>query len=359
MVVSKKNLVAAAVANALLFVGPAYADGSNKELTIYGTIGAAVESLDNGSSTTSNTSNNHSVLGLEGSIGIKNKTQAIFHYDVFLDIDGGGGNNSGGSLFGGGRDGYVGLRDEDSWGTVALGFQGRPWKTSTAHLDQFEGTIADYSAILGSTGDANTYFDGGISSSIIWFGPRLGGFSWHAQYGADENDDDSNDYGVQVNYKNGHIYASISYDVDGRNNAGDVTAIKGAFNYSTSGFSVTGIYEQIDDGPNNDRDAYYLAGSLKLNNSTRLKAAAAVADDLSGTSDSGAKYFALGVSHELFKDVEVYAFYSQINNDTNGSYSYVSQPHTTSNTNTGIAAAGDDSDVVVIGIKYNFKENLL
>jgi predicted porin len=333
------------------------------ELTIYGSVGAAVEQLDNGTRTTTNVSDNHSALGFEGGTDIGNGIKGVFHFDAFVDIDQGGGNTQSGfngSLIGGGRDGWVGLNGE-SWGTVALGFQGRPWKTSTASLDVFEGTIADYSAIMGRTPDA--YFDSGIGSSVIWFAPRVYGISGQAQYGADENHDGSNDWGAQVNYANGPLYLVLSYDVDGRASPEkDVTATKAAGSYTFMGnLTATAIFETIKDSPINSRNAWYVAGKYMITDSTGIKAAFAMADKLDSGSDTGAKYWAIGATQKLNKDLEVFGLYSAVNNDSNATYTFITDPSTSTNPNTdmGSIAPGKDSNVFAVGVKYNFSNKVM
>lgn len=348
MTVSKKK-VAVAVSCALGFVAGAQAD----EMTIYGSLGAALELIDNGDTSTTEVNNNHSAFGLKGSKDLGDGLKGVYLFDTFVGIDAGGGAGDEG-LFGGGRDGWVGLSGE-SWGIVALGFQGRPWKTSTNHLDIFGSTVADYSAIMGTVG--TRYFDGGIGNSIIYFGPNINGFSWHAQFGADEDDDSTNDWGAQVNYSGGPLYVSFSYDVDGQSDdldIDDVTAIKLAGSFMLGeATTLTGIYDQISGEEADSRDAFYFALSHRISDTT-LKLAYALADDTDDVSDSGATYFALGVAHKLSDEIEVFALYSALDNDENGTYTYISSPHTSSSNNTGITEVGDDSNVIAAGIRYDF-----
>jgi len=344
-----RKLLAATVA--AILAGPEGARADS--LTIYGSLGAAIEHLDNGTLATTEISDNHSAFGLKGDVAINENLRGVYLFDMFVGIDNGA-SAGGNSLLGGGRDGYVGL-DNDDWGTVALGFHGRPWKTSTHQLDLFSDTIADYSAIMGSTGDPSTYFDGGIGNGVIWFGPRVKGVSWQLQYGADENHDGSNDSGAQVNYSKGPTYLSLSVDQDGRAGGGDVTATKlaGSYEFGVRA-SIAGIYETISDGATNSRDAWYLGGAYKLSDKTLLKAAVAVANDLDAGSNTGATYWAVGVSHFLMPAVELYGLAASINNDSNGAYTFINSPHTSSNGNTGIAAPGDDSFVVALGGRVHF-----
>ena len=355
---TSKTKITVAVACALGIAAHAQAD----ELTIYGTVGAALELIDNGDTSTTEVNNNHSAFGLKGSKDIQDGLKGVYLFDAFVGIDAGGGAGDD-SLFGGGRDGWVGLSGE-SWGIVALGFQGRPWKTSTNHLDIFGSTAADYSAILGTTGDSNldgkpedAYFDGGIGNSLIYFGPNINGFSWHLQFGADEQDDSTNDWGAQVNYSNDSLYLSLSHDVDGQgddDNVDDISATKLAASFTFGGATtITGIFDQISGEDATSRDAFYIALAHRIANTT-LKLAYGVADDNDDVSDSGATYVTLGVSHKLTDDIELYALYSQLDNDENGTYTYISEPHTTSSGNTGIPEAGEDSNVIAAGIRYDF-----
>ncbi len=341
-----KTILSLAVCKALAFSMAAQADS----MTLYGTAALAVETLDNGSTTTTEVSNNHSAFGIKGSRGLGNGLSAVYLFDMFVGLDAGGGAGDD-SLLGGGRDGWVGLSGE-SWGIVALGFQGRPWKTSSNHLDLFGNTIADYSAIMGNT--PNGYFDGGIGNSLIWFGPNLDGLSWHLQYGADEKDDGSNDWGAQVNYSRGPLYVTLSHDVDGQGgSADDLTATKLAASYQvTPATTVIGMAEALSGDDADTRNAYYLGASHRVANTT-FKLAYAKADDSDAGADTGASYYALGVSQRLASDVELYAFYAAVDNSANASYGFVSAPHTSSNGNTAVAT-GDDSSVFAVGVRYDF-----
>ncbi|MFZ5588887.1 MAG: porin [Pseudomonadota bacterium] len=365
-----KKLLAVAIASAIAAPLAAQADDGN--VTLYGTASVAVEAIDVSNTTASGVAdfdatqvnNNHSALGVKGWESLGNGLKAVFLMDMFVGLD--SGNSSGatnGSLLGGGRDGYVGLAG--NFGTVALGFHGRPWKTSTNNIDLFGSTIADYSAIMGTYNPGGAYFDGGIGNAAIWFLPNMNGFSGHLQWGADEADNDSNSWGAQANYSNGPFYGSISYDEDGRSSTstagtgGDVKDWKLAASYTFAGATtVTAMYENLDVDAlgtftERDRDAWYLGVAHKIGNNT-LKLAYANADN-SNAGDDGADYWAVGADHAFSKRTTVYALYSRLENDTAGTYRFQSQPHT-SNFSTGSAtvAAGAEMDVISVGIKHNF-----
>lgn len=348
-----KKLLAVAIASAMTAPLSTQADEGN--VTLYGTASVAVEAIDLSNTSASGlasfdaiqVNSNHSALGIKGWEALGNGLKAVFLMDMFVGLDNGGGS---GSLLGGGRDGYVGLAG--AFGTVALGFHGRPWKTSTNNLDLFGSTIADYSAIMGS-GPGGAYFDGGIGNAVIWFLPNMNGFSGHLQYGADEADDDTNSWGAQGNYSNGPFYGSLSYDENGGGASSDVDVWKIAGSYTFGGATtVTGMYENLDLGAG-DRNAFYLGLAHKMGNNT-FKAAYAQADDTDAGND-GADYWAVGIDHSLSKRTTVYALYAQVDNDDAGTYSLVSAPHTSNFTTPGTSMGpGGDIDAFSVGIKHNF-----
>src|SRR3990172_2278328 len=147
-----KKILAAAIATALAAPLTAMA-ADDGNITLYGQANVSVDSIDAGpDKQTTNVSTNQSVLGVKGWEGLGNGLKAVFHWDVFVGVDDGqedvGGSNS---FFGASRDSWVGL--EGGFGTVALGAQGRPWKTATNDTDIFVNTIADYASIIGTTSD--------------------------------------------------------------------------------------------------------------------------------------------------------------------------------------------------------------
>lgn len=341
---NKKKLLSVMIANVLALPATALAD----EIEVYGTVSAAIESLDNDANRIAEVSSTHSAFGIKGSADLGDGMKGVFLFDTFLGTDSGDSGN--GSLLGGGRDGFVGLAG--GFGTVALGFHGRPWKTSTNNMDVFGSTIADYSALMGST-PGGAYFDGGIGNGVIWFLPNKGGFSGQLQFGADEQDDETNDAGFQVNYTTGNLYVTLSHDIDGQGVGGsDISATKVAGQYKFGGTSVGIIFDSISDSPVNSRSAVWLGLSHKIDAMT-LKLALASADGSDASDTDGATYTAVGVDYAFKKNVTGYFLFSQISNDDTGTYGFVSAPHTSTNGNTAVAG-GADSSVLALGVKVDF-----
>lgn len=346
-----KKLLAVAIASAIAAPLAAQADDGN--VTLYGQANAAIESTDHdGTGTAGNRTNvasNSSRLGVKGWESIGNGLKAVFLMEAAVGLD--NGNGGSGSLFGGGRDGYVGLAG--NFGTVALGFHGQPYKTSTNGLDIFGDTIADYSAIMNGNGT----YDSGIGNAVIWFLPNLNGFSGHLQYGFDETaGSEADKWGAQFNYSNGPLYVTYARaDVESTTANADTQADKVGASYTFGGATtVSAIYENLDAGSaaSNalDRDAWYLALSHKMGNNT-FKLAYAATDDARASTDSGANYWAVGLSHHFSKRTELYGLYTQLSNDTNSTYGL---GNTGSSNATGAVGAGQDPSSFAIGMKHSF-----
>lgn len=367
-----RKILAAAVSSAVFT--PLIAQADEGAVTVYGQANAAVEITDTdapGSSNTNNVASNGSRLGIKGWEGLGNGLKGVFLMEAGVGLDNGTDGTSG-SLFGAGRDGYVGVAG--GFGTVALGFHGQPYKTSTNQLDVFGDTIADYSAIMngGSTSltsattntlttGANvngTLYDSGIGNSVMWFLPNFNGLSGHLQYGTDETAGSDNDiWGAQFNYSNGPWYVTYAHaDVDASAADADRSADKIGASFTFGGATTIGaIYENLDsDGAyaaaaHTDHDAWYLSVAHNIGNNT-LKLAYANADD-DKTTDSGASYWALGAEHHLSKRTHVYALYTRVNNDSAGTYGLGA---TGSSNATGAVGAGQDPDSFAVGVKHNF-----
>lgn len=333
-----KKLLAVAIASAVAAPMAVLADEGN--VTISGHANMAVEVTDNGNDSTTNVATNGSDLAISGWEGLGNGLKAVFLMKSHIGLDDG-------SLFNaGGKDGYAGLAG--AFGTVALGFHGQPYKTSTGGLDIFNDTIADHSSVMNGGG----VYDSGIGNAIIWFLPNMNGFSGHLQYGADETGNDNNPWGAQFNYSNGPWYVTYAHADDGVDGTAD--KIGGSFTFGGA-TTLAVIYETLDGNSSSpasahlDHDAFYLALSHNMGNNT-FKLAYANADDDTASS-TGADYWAVGVDHHFSKRTLVYGLYTRVNNDSNGTYGL----GTTGSSNaTGAVAPGEDPSSFAFGIKHSF-----
>ncbi|RJQ49541.1 MAG: porin, partial [Gammaproteobacteria bacterium] len=296
---------------------------------------------------------NGSRLGIKGWESLGNGLKAVFLMESAVGLDG-----EGSTLIGGGRDGYIGMSG-DAFGTVALGFHGQPYKTSTNGMDIFGDTIADYAAIMGSFSGTNGdgAYDSGIGNAAIWFLPNLNGFSGHLQYGFDETaGSDADTWGAQFNYSNGPLYVTYAHAaVESATANSDRSADKIGASYTfMETTTVSAIYEWLSADSAvkaAERDAFYIALSHKFGNNT-AKLAYANADDSDATGDNdGADYWAIGLDHDLSKRTKVYALYTSLDNDAGGVYGLGA---TGSSDNTGQVGAGKNPTAFAVGMKHNF-----
>ncbi|HUW29473.1 MAG TPA: porin [Sulfuriferula sp.] len=373
-----KKLIALAIASA--FVAPvAMADSGN--VTIYGEFAASVDSVDGGgygatsaavppvggilanvssSERRARVSSNNSFLGFKGSEDLGNGLSAIWQYEQSIAIDQQNINDSSafGAIGGGNqsrRTTFVGLADKQ-WGTVQLGIIDTPFKTSTGPLDPFgQHTLADYRSIMGMIGGTNLASIR-AQNAVQYISPNMSGFTVKALYSASNEmgNDTGNAAGVVTSvtnphfysisgaYADGPLYAALAYEENkGVPNTAAVSDFtlknwRAGVGYKFGDLKIGLGYERIKGDGNTtgatavhdlSRGAWYLPVSYQMGSNT-LKLAYTKAGssnqknvagaDLSGS--DGAKQWSLGVDHAMSKRTSVYALYTQVRNDTNGSY---------------------------------------
>jgi predicted porin len=343
-------------------------------------------------------SSNNTYLGFKGTEDLGNGMSAIWVYEQSIAIDQQSSADSAGSQVASNqshRQIFVGLNNK-RLGAVTLGLQESPMKTSTGPLDVFgQHTIADYRNIWGSVG--GVFIPGGTAAaaptsgganiasiraqnSVMYTSPNMGGFTIKALAGA-QNENGNNTatttvnnpryYSANTTYANGPIFATVAYE-DNKVVASDANNIsyknwRTGFGYSFAGFKVGLAYERIKGSGNGNatggsqelrRSAWYLPVSYQFGSNT-IKVAFTHAgksnQKLSGTDLSGsdgAKQVAVGFDHAMSKRTNIYALYTQVRNDNNGSYAIGSG-------GSGIAGVlpasyGADPKAMSVGIIHKF-----
>jgi len=347
------------------------ADSAN--VTVYGKARASVNSTDNGTDTVTDISTNSSRLGFKGSEDLGDGVKAVFQFETLVNLDDGAGNNKSGgtptnSLFGAGRNTYVGLGSE--LGSFILGNYDSPYKEATGRIDILSDTMADYNTIIGDIGDNDTSaeYDPRTPNSINYWSPKMAalpGFGLKLQYRPDENSAVSQDrYSINATYENGPFYAGLGYENhsnEGSTSTRDTQGTKLGLGYTFEEATKVGlVYEKLsEDGASTvfDRNAWYvnvshqllgLANKVGLNT---LKVAYGHAGANDATADSGADFYAVGIAHNFSKRSEMYLLYAKTNNDTNGRYAL----GTTGGSGATLpAATGQDVSSLSLGINYDF-----
>ena len=258
------------------------------------------------------------------------------------------------------RNTFVGL--SGGFGTVLAGRHDTPYKLATGKLDPFGDRIGDYNVVVASFNGVVTS-DERAPQTIAYVSPNFAGFhgaiAYVSHYYADgKGDGDESDRAVSamVMYDNAGFFASAAYEYGwGNNLAGvlapnlagalglaalpgymdepSITSYKFGLGYTFAGFTIGGIYENIEVDIDKagakaataasfkgvDRDAYYVTASYAFGNNA-LKGFWGMADDIDDYKDSGAYMYGIGYDYNLSKRTTLYAMYAGINNENNGRY---------------------------------------
>jgi predicted porin len=226
-------------------------------------------------------------IGVKGSEDLGNGLKAIYQVEFGIDLTDTQNTAVRGNEAVTMRNSYVGLAG--NWGTFLMGRHDTPLKISTGPLDMFADTMADYNNTVG-------FNDLRVDNAIAYISPSFSGFQFagavHAGGGAMAGtvpafNEDSNSlaeaYSLAGIYKNGPFYGSLAYESLGEDLATTQAtrdAFPGTFGdfdkwrvglglLDWNGFSLTGIYENLDgaafvDGA--DGDLWQIQAGYSFNN---------------------------------------------------------------------------------------------
>lgn len=132
---------------------------------------------------------NNSFLGIKGSEKISDNLSAVYQWEFSINFDQQDTSNLSASdlqTTQSKRNTFAGLSHKQL-GTVTLGLQDTPLKTSTGPIDVFGNTVADYRSIIGA-------MNGSIraQNSVMYTSPTMGGMTLKALYGSGNEDGNGN-----------------------------------------------------------------------------------------------------------------------------------------------------------------------
>lgn len=347
----KRRLVTAVAAT--MAVGASFAVQAGVE--VYGKARMSLDFINNDDSTAGNEdsavslSSNTSRLGFKGDEDLGNGLSALWQLETQVDFDTG-------SAFQSARNTFIGLGG--GFGTVLAGRYETPLRIVTARFDPFSDTKGDYNAIIGNI-RGNRLFDNRTPNIVSYASPDMAGLKLHAAYSFNRTSDDlpmttteseRELASVGAGYENGPLYLAASYETIGNltaNDDGVAYRVGAAWNFG-QGTVLSGLFENADrGGANGERSALYASATHKMGDNS-LKAAIAMADDVDGIGSSGATQITLGGFHSFTKNTEVYALYTQVDNDSNGTYGLWSGSQ-------AVAGFADKSvSAISVGINHNF-----
>ena len=380
----KKNLLALAVAGA--FVAPA-AMADNSNVNVYGIAHVSVDFTDNGDGTTAvnggapalsgvkthKISSNQSRIGFKGSEDLGGGLKAIFQVERGVEIDAGTLSTA--------RNTFAGLAG-DAWGSLTLGINDTPYKSSTRGLDVFADQFADNRNLMGGIAGKSAVagFDQRFSNTARYDSPDMSGCKAGVSYsaGAEGNIASGSNikgkaWSLAGTYATGPFFGTLAYQKNTFGSTSNITnftalgaacaaatvcdekAWKLGAGYKVDQFAVNGVYEKTSDNLGSTgagHKAYYLAGTFNATANDAIKLAYTKANKTGdgNATDTGAKQWAVGVDHNLSKRTTVYALYTKLDNETNANYSL-------GTVSTGAVAANGfsaDPSAFSLGLRHSF-----
>ena len=309
-------------------------------------------------------------IGFKGAEDLGGGLKGVWQIEMLVGDE--GNDYSGESQF---RNTFVGLAG--GFGTLIAGRHDTPYKLSTGKLDPFGDRIGDYNIVVGNFNGILTS-DERAPQTIAYVSPNFSGFSGAIAYvshyfnNAAYGDGDENDRAVSamVMYDNAGFFASAAYEWGTGNALADVlapnllvannfdepelTSMKFGLGYTFAGFTLGGIYENIEADPGKgvkdlDRDAYYVSAKYAFGNSA-IGGFWGMADDVDGVKDSGAYMYGVGYDYNLSKRTSLYAMYAGVNNERNGAYGVWGGQ----GANTAYSSAGHNVNGYSLGVIHKF-----
>jgi len=279
-------------------------------------------------------------LGVKGSEDLGNGLKAIYQIEAQVNFaDQANEFGTADALFTG-RNVFVGLAG--GFGTVLLGRHDTPLKMSTAKLDYFADTSADYN----STYSAD-FSDRRADGTLAYVSPNWAGLTLAAALVPGENADANglaDAYSVAAMYENGGIYVGGGYeagdkDIDalgGTGEPGDLSQWRVGGGFDAGGWKIAGVYENetVDTNAGGDfldTDRWDISGAFTIG-SGEIKGTYFTWDEsVNEVENSG---FTLGYDYNFSKRTQLYVLYTDSTIDYN-------------------TAGVDDDDLQIISLGLN------
>jgi len=326
-----------------------------KSLTVYGKIHVSADAVDKGSDKEYAIGSNSTRIGFKGDKNIKYNLRAVWKLESDIDA-------SGERHFLKARNRYLGLQHKRA-GTLLVGVHDTPYKTLGGKAGVFHDTIGERRGILGAGNGSNKINIRG-KNSVLYVTPKLGGFHARAMYsvGNDSSDKlESNPfYSLSALYEKKMFYVGVAYedqvavvtDSD-KNIQSDTKGLRVSTGIKIGGTKVNAIYEKLSSDTNKpfDRNAYGGSVAQRFGDTT-FKAQLFMSGDYSGTDDSSAMIYAVGVDHKLDKAFTTYLVLAGVSNKDNAKVPLAGSGH---GEKFAPSAAGENLKGVSVGMIYKFK----
>lgn len=340
--------------------------GETTDLTLYGRLNVAAESVSGGGHVRqSRLSNYRSVLGFKGQESLGEDLRVMWQIEGSVLVDSGGGTSLAN------RDTRLGL--SGPWGTAFAGVWTLPYNAATSGFDPFYPTTAGYMALI-SNGSASiasnvsdtTSFDRRQQNVVQYWTPTWAGWSGKLAYSPGE--DRSALTGARpslwsgsATYVSGAFTAVLAHELHRHFQTADSTdrGWKLGASWTWGDTRLAGLVERLDYGTASGRlrrDALYVSLVHKWQ-AFSLMGGLTVAGDGKGPStdrigavrsgdETGAAQVTVGADYALSRRTSIFAMASRIRNDDAASYDFA--------INSPGATPGSHPTLLSVGMRHSF-----
>ena len=357
------QLSAKAIAMAALFAASATASMAqttvNPAFVIYGRIDTALEFNNDGKQDRTALQNFSSRFGFKGERDFNADLSGLFQVETGFAPD-----DTSQSKTLASRNSYVGLQSK-SLGRLILGTHDMPLKSLEGNASQTwgEGDLMEL-VIHGKasrTGIGSALFNNVHSrktNMVMYTSPKYMNIVAKLAFSPDEAQTSTNNkavHGGSVEFNDGTYNFGVAYEnqLNFSANGGSMTGVKVTGGVKMGNISVGAAYSNIDNnaGPVNGRktDNYLLTGSYAMG-PVVLKAAFAQASSSGAAGkDDGLSASTIEVDYALDKQVTLYTYYSNLDNNKDAKGSFAAAD------NFPVAAAAGNKPIAFgLGIRFNF-----
>jgi len=325
-------------------------------LSIYGLGHLSLDRVDDGQVNSIYTASNSSRLGIKGSYALRDNYRIVFQLESGVDLtaqgynDGNGPGESSGQIFTKGRPSFIGL--EGNFGQVLVGHM--------PYLDQWAN---DYNLFADQVGDLGNLWEasgipGRVDNAIHLKTMNYSGFEISATYVPEEGDQDTQLVLIKGRYNADGLQVNLAYNALGQGEMiqNEHTSLSLISAYDFGDFTLGGGYQRESDIAgiaNNDRESYYVGGSINVGQHGKFKTQYAVSN--SNSNAAQASQFAIGYDYQYSPQTIFYVAYASMSNDDNVNFSVNGKGHG----DKVVPLFGDNPQVISLGIIYTFEHNLM
>jgi predicted porin len=338
--------------------------------TWYGTLAIAAENSDDGSFIRNTSQSIGSKLGIKGETEINKSLKAMFQIETGVAQD-----DSANSKAFANRNSFVGL-DSPSFGRVLLGTYDMPFKDLKGNNAKFDGNDDVVEIVVNGKGlknsaTANLFTDNVHTRQlnvVHYASPKFSNMQAKVAYGLDEPASNANTvvkkpvYGASFEYNDGTFNAGLAFETKENVNCtvatclqntvnGNLNARKVTLGWQGSAVGLGLVFGTLDNGLSGTfartSNTAALTGTYKMGDYTYRAGYGMASESLTGLGDDF-NMLSLEVAYALHKSVNVFGYYSQINNNAG------SKARFEGGENKYSPALGGDPRVLGVGINYSF-----